>query len=67
MAEEKKTADAPVTKVAPVVKFTVEQILSSDKFKGSRDYLRSALDEKKQYTTDDVYAIVQKFKERKVK
>lgn len=47
--------------------FTKEQLVLSERYKASRDVVQSLLEEKKQYTLEQVDAIIRKFMKRSVK
>ena len=47
--------------------FTREQLASSRRFRGERDLVLALLEDEKQYTVDEVAAVLDGFKKGKVK
>ena len=49
-----------------IQKFPAQDIIKSEKYVGSRDILSALLDKDKSYSTDEVEAIIKKFKKTRV-
>jgi hypothetical protein len=65
MTKETKSFEKVEPKATPV-KYTVEQLIASKKYKQHRDIIAGSLDADKAYTLDDVDKIIKNYLERRV-
>lgn len=67
MASKTKPADAEVVEKVEPIKFTKDKILSANRYSNRKDILGALLEDGKEYSFDQVDALMDEFMKGKVK